>query len=137
VTTARTNKPVMVELLVRRVFGDAAGFLQVCERRGITAEEAVTQALQDWIGGEVAVPTLPTLSLLATSSELTPDPGDCPVGQEEHWIQVCEHDLDVLRKTQQQCFRSKSPETPRVLDRTNRTIERYIQTLASLRDRVA
>jgi hypothetical protein len=94
-------------------------------------EDAVNQALRSWAGQGVAVTpaetNLPVLGLL-------PDPTDCPPGQEAHWIEVGEHDLVVLRRQQQDCFRRKDAAG---LARTTQTIETYIQTLASLRERVA
>jgi len=128
--TARTNKPVMAEMLVRQVFGDAESFERVCAQRGLSVEDAVRQALRGWVGHGVG-PSESTVPFLGGS--FTPDPGDCPSGQEEHWIQVCEHDLTLLRKQQQNCFRLKDQ---RCLERTTHAIENYIQTLASLKERV-
>jgi hypothetical protein len=131
--TTKTNKPVMAELLVRHVFGEAENFERLCAQRGISVEEAISQALRDWVGPGLSVvkaePQLmnPTLGLL-------PDPSDCPVGQEQHWIGVCEHDLNVLRSKQQLCFREQDRAG---VTATTRTIETYIQTIASLKDRVA
>lgn len=131
-TNVKTNKPVMAEMLVRHVFGEAESFERLCAQRGVSVEDAVGQALRSWVGPGLSVvkaePPLmnPTIGLL-------PDPTDCPSGQEAHWIGVCEHDLAVLRSKQQNCFRTQD----RVgIAETTRTIETYIQTLASLRERI-
>lgn len=129
----KNSKPVLAEVLVRQVFGEAENFERVCAQRGVSVEDAVTQALRDWVGHGLTIvkneqPLMnPTIGLL-------PDPNDCPQGQEAHWIEVCEHDLDALRQKQKSCFRAKDPTE---LEQTNRTIESYLQTLASLRERVA
>jgi hypothetical protein len=134
-TTPKNSKPVMAEMLVRHVFGEAENFERLCAQRGMSVEEAVVQALRGWIGhgltvvqgGELVAETDPVVLLL-------PDPADCPQGQEAHWLGVIEHDLDALKKAQRRCFQTKDAEG---LQRTNQSIETYIQAQAALRDRVA
>lgn len=128
----KPNKPVMAELLVRHVFGEAEKFERLCAQRGVSVEDAVNQALRDWVGPGLSVvkpepsPMNPVLGML-------PDPSDVPVGQEAHWITVCEHDLQVLRSRQQNCFRTQDGAG---VEETSRTIETYIQALAELRERI-
>ncbi len=129
----RTNKPVMAEMLVRHIFGEAETFERLCAERDISLEEAVGQALRNWVGPGLSV-VKPEAPLMNPTIGLLPDPNDCPTGQEEHWIGVCEHDLEVLRNKQQVCFRSQDKAG---LANTTRTIESYIQTLAALKERVA
>lgn len=131
--TTPNKKALMAEMLVRQVFGDSAEFEMLCSERGIPLEDAVEQALCGW-----AKSPLPTTRrehrLLSLISKTSPDPADCPEGQEGHWIEVCQHDIDVLRREQRQCFLQKDGVA---LERTNRAIETYIQTLAHLKERVA
>jgi hypothetical protein len=132
--TTVKNKSVMAELLVRQVFGEAENFERICAQRGVSMEDAVNQALRGWVGHGL------TLVDNAPSQEpdpvvlLLPDPSDCPQGQEAHWLSVIEHDLGALRKAQQRCFQTKDTKG---LNRTNRSIETYIQAQAALRERVA
>ena len=127
------NKPVMAEMLVRHVFGEAEKFERLCAQRGISIEDAVSQALRNWVGPGLSV-VKPEPSLLNPVVGMLPDPSDVPVGQEAHWITVCEHDLQVLRSHQQTCFRKQDGKG---VEETSQTIETYIQALASLKDRVA
>jgi hypothetical protein len=133
--TTVKNKPVMAEMLVRQVFGEAENFERICAQRGISVEEAVSQALRSWVGHGL---TLVQNAELEPESDpvvlLLPDPSECPQGQEEHWLGVIEHDLAALQKAQQRCFIRKDTKG---LDRTNRSIETYIQAQAALRERVA
>lgn len=131
-TSVKTNKPVMAEMLVRLVLGDTESFEQLCAQRGVSVEEAIGQALKNWAGS--SLPTVKPESLQLPTIGLLPDPADCPSGQEEHWIGVCEHDLNVLHREQRRCFRSQDRKG---IARTTRTIETYIQTLAALKERVA
>lgn len=133
-TSTRTNKPVMAEMLVRQVFGEAESFERVCAQRGVSVEAAVKLALQGWVGQGLALVSTMQLPLPGAEVGLSPDPGDCPTGQESHWVEVCEHDLQVLRAEQQRCYRTK--DRPGI-ERTTRRIESYLQALAELRDRVA
>lgn len=130
----KTNKPVMAEMLVRHVFGETETFERTCAQRGLSVDEAVREALKSWIGQGLSLVEAPHMPYLESELELTPDPGDCPTGQEEHFIRVCEHDLQVLRQRQQACYRAKDRSG---VERTTRKIERYIQTVAAIRDRVA
>jgi hypothetical protein len=91
-TTLKNSKPVLAEVLVRQVFGEAENFERVCAQRGVSVEQAVSQALRGWVGHG--------LSLVQDAS---PDPATDPEG----------------------------------LQRTNRSIETYIQAQAALRERVA
>jgi hypothetical protein len=127
------NKPVLAEMLVRAVFGEAEKFERLCAQRGVSVEDAVNQALRNWVGPGLSV-VKPEPALMNPVVGMLPDPSDVPVGQEAHWITVCEHDLRLLRSHQQNCFRSKDGEGAQA---TALTIENYIQTLASLRERVA
>src|SRR5262245_8963494 len=127
------NKPVIAEALVRLVFGESAKFEQLCAQRGVSVEEAVGQALRDWVGPGLSV-VKPEPQLMNPTIGMLPDPSDCPAGQEAHWIGVCEHDLQVLRSKQQVCFREQDGAG---VEATSRTIEHYIQTLAELKERVA
>lgn len=129
----KTNNPVMAEMLVRHVFGEAEKFERLCAQRGISVDEAVGQALRNWVGPGLSV-VKPEPSLLNPVVGMLPDPSDVPVGQEAHWITVCEHDLQVLRSHQKSCFQTQDG---RGATETSRTIESYIQTLAELRERVA
>ncbi len=133
--TTQTNKPVMAELLVRHVFGEAENFERICAQRGLSVEDAVSQALRGWVGhgltlvqnAEVAPEGDPVVLLL-------PDPSECPQGQEKHWLEVIEHDLGALRRAQQRCFKSKDMAG---VQQVSRSIETYIQAQAALKDRVA
>ena len=133
-TDVRTNKPVMAEMLVRQVFGDAEGFERLCAQRGVSVAEAVQQALRGWLGQGLSLVETMRSPLAITGAGLNPDPGDCPSGQEAHWVEVCEHDLHLLRAEQRRCYRTK--DRPGI-ERTTRRIEHYLQTLAELRERVA
>jgi hypothetical protein len=130
----QTNKPVMAEMLVRAVLGSTSEFERACQQRGVSIQDAVTQALQNWVGSR--------LTLVGAPSALSPDmvlsalpaPQDCPPGEEEHWLRVCEHDLGVLREQQRRCFAAQDQEG---IARTTRAIESYLQVRAELRERVA
>lgn len=133
--TTKTNKPVMAELLVRHVFGEAENFERIAAQRGLSVEEAVGQALRGWVGHGLAVVQNAVLDPEADPVVLLlPDPAECPQGQEAHWLGVIEHDLNALRRAQQRCFQTKDTVG---LSRTNRSIETYIQAQATLKDRVA
>lgn len=134
-TTLKDSKSVLAEVLVRQVFGEAENFERVCTQRGVSVADAVSQALRGWIGHGLSVvrdadpqPDLDPVVLLL------PDPAECPQGEEAHWLEVIEHDLGALQRAQQRCFKVKDPAA---LERTNRSIETYIQARAALRDRVA
>ena len=134
-TTLKDSKPVLVEVLVRQVFGESENFERVCAQRGVSVADAVSQALRGWIGHGLSVvrdadpqPDLDPVVLLL------PDPAECPQGQESHWLEGIDHDLKALKKAQQRCFQVKDSAA---LERTNRSIETYIQAQAALRDRVA
>lgn len=127
-----TKKPVMAEMLVRHIFGEAETFEHLCEQRGVSVEEAVSQALRNWVGpGQQLQTTAPVA--VTTSFGFVPDPADCPSGHESHWIGLCEHDLTLLRREQQRLFAAQDKKG---LTELTRTIESYIQTLASLRERL-
>lgn len=132
-TSLKNSKQVLAEVLVRQVLGESENFERICAQRGIAIEEAVSQALRGWAGHGLTLlqndepETDPVVLLL-------PDPSDCPQGQEEHWLGVIDHDLSTLRKAQQSCFKRKDTAG---LDRTNRSIEAYIQAQAELKARVA
>jgi hypothetical protein len=131
--TTVNKKPLMAEMLVRQVFGEAENFERICAQRGLSIEDAVNQALRGWVGHGL------TLVQNAPNPEtdpvvlLLPDPSDCPQGQEAHWLSVIEHDLAALQKAQQRCFQTKDTKG---LERTNRSIETYIQAQAELRERI-
>lgn len=133
-TTLKNSKPVLAEVLVRQVFGEAENFERICAQRGLSVEEAVNQALRSWVGHGL------TLVQNAPEPEtdpvvlLLPDPSDCPQGEEQHWLGVIEHDLAALRKAQQRCF---AKQDAKGIARTTRSIETYIQAQAALRERVA
>ena len=134
-TTLKDSKPVLVEVLVRQVFGEAENFERVCAQRGVSVAEAVNQALRGWVGHGLSIvrdadpsPDPDPVVLLL------PDPAECPQGQEEHWLDVIAHDLEALRKAQQHCFKSKDAAGAQ---RASRSIETYIQAQAALRERVA
>lgn len=146
-TTLKNSKPVLAEVLVRQVFGEAENFERVCAQRGVSVEQAVSQALRGWIRQErptglgVAGASGSDLPVSSDSGSnpgpvalLLPDPAECPQGEERHWLEIIEHDLGALQQNQRLCFKSKDAEG---LAQTNRSIETYLQARASLRDRVA
>lgn len=125
--TPNNTKPALAEVLVRQVLGSTEDFERVCSQRGLTLTDAVTQALQGWMGSENATrPAVPPLTLLL------PDPSDCPQGQEFYWLNVCEHDLRILREEQRRCYHTKDSVT---LRRVNQSIEKYLQAMSELRSR--
>jgi hypothetical protein len=135
-TTLKNSKPVLAEVLVRQVFGEQAeSFERVCAQRGVNVADALGQALRNWVGHGLTLVRPPENDgrLLPANGQL-PDPADCPFGQEEHWLQMCEHDLKILRGKQQACFQTKDTSS---LNSTNLTIEAYLQTMAEIRSRVA
>jgi hypothetical protein len=130
--TAPNSKSLMAEMLVRQVFTDTVRFEDACSERGVSLEEGISQALTQWLGplqgtGASVAPAYPVVRAL-------PDPADCPPGQESHFILLCEHDLRVLRVKQQRYYAAKDAAGVR---QTAREIEGYLQTLDSLRARVA
>jgi hypothetical protein len=127
-TTPQNTKPALAEVLVRQVLGSTDDFERVCSQRGLSLIDAVTQALQGWMGSEhVTRPAVPPLTLLL------PDPSDCPQGQEKEWLSVCEHDLRVLEEEQRRCYFTKNVAR---LSQVNQSIEKYLQARSELRDRL-
>lgn len=129
--TLKNHKPAFAEVLVRQVLGDTEDFERVCAQRGVNLVDAVTQAIQGWMGVENATrqpARVPPLTLLL------PDPSECPQGQEAHWLSVCEHDLKSLRQEQQRCYGTKDTVN---LRRCNLSIEKYLQAMSELKERVA
>lgn len=131
-TTLKNSKPAMAEVLVRQVLGESAGFERICDQRGVSLVDAVNQALRTWMNGGLSLVRSPIDG--EAPALLLPDPNECPQGQEMMWLEVCEHDLEVLRQEQQRCIDSRDATG---LNRTNRSIEAYIQAVAGLRERVA
>lgn len=132
-TTPKTHKTALAEVLVRHVFGDTDNFERLCTRRGISVAEGVDQALKSWMsGGLTLVPDQPHKS--EPPPLMLPDPSDCPQGQEAEWLQLCDHDLSVLRREQQRCIQVMDVTG---LNDVNLSIESYLQAVAGLRERVA
>ena len=132
--TTENKRPLMAEMLVRHVLGESESFERVCAQRGVGVEEAVRHALRTWAGQGLRVVEPSLMPGMVLNAGLTPDPGDCPRGQEFHWLAMCEHDLELLRKRQSACFKNHNVQE---LEVTTRAIENYIQTIAALKARVA
>lgn len=130
--TQVNSKPALAEVLVRQVLGDTETLELICAQRGVSLVEAVTQALRGWMGD--AQPHVPVAQGAPPLTLLLPDPSECPQGQEREWLGVCDHDLSVLRAEQRRCFHVKDATG---LSRVNQSIERYIQAVAELKERVA
>ena len=129
------NSNLMADMLVRRVLGDSATFIRVCSQNGLSIEDGVRHALESFMQ-ENAREELPKVeeTLLHPSLINRPDASDCPAGEEAHWLEMCEHDLKVLRKAHTAYDgRGDRVNAFRVL----RAIEHYIQAQSSLRERVA
>lgn len=131
--TQVNNKPALAEVLVRQVLGETESFEGLCAQRGVSLLEAVTQALQGWMGDSPASMRRTTQESPLLTLQL-PDPSDCPQGQEREWLEVCEHDLKVLHREQRRCFEFKDRDQ---LEKVNWSIEKYIQAMAELQARVA
>lgn len=128
------KKSVMAEMLVRQVLGESESFEQVCAQRGVSIEDAVRFALRTWAGQNLRVVQPTTIPGLLLDVGLVPDPGDCPVGQEAHWLAMCEHDLAILQKRAKSCFQMQDTEG---LNTMAIAMERYIQAIDTLKARVA
>lgn len=128
--TLHNSKPALAEVLVRQVLGDAEAFERICAQRGVSLLGAVTEALEEWSGlrsGKIHTQRTSTITLLL------PDPSDCPQGQEKEWLAICEHDLVVLNQEQRRCYKDQDAAG---LIRVNQSIERYLQAMSELRERV-
>lgn len=128
------KKSVMAEMLVRQVLGESESFEEVCARRGVSIEDAVRFALRTWAGQNLRVVQPTTIPGLLLDAGLIPNPEDCPVGQEAHWLQMCEHDLAVLQKRAKACFQDNDTQG---LNSMSIAMERYIQAIDALKARVA
>ena len=133
--TLPANSNLMADLLVRRVLGSSAAFVRVCAQNGLSIEDGVRQALESYVQ-EHAKEELPRVeeTLLQPAFINRPDASDCPAGQERHWLEMCDHDLKVLRRAHATySSRGDSLNTRRVL----LALEHYIQARSSLQERVA
>jgi hypothetical protein len=133
--TLSVNSNLMADLLIRRVMGSSAAFTRVCAQNGLSLEDGVRQAL-DIFMAENAQEELPKVeeTLLHPAFINRPDASDCPVGEEAHWLELCEHDLGVLHRARANYDgRGDAVNSRRVI----RAIEHYIQAQCSLRERVA
>lgn len=132
-TTLKDNRPVMAEVLVRQVLGESEIFERICAQRGVSLVDAVGQALKSWMSGSLTL-----VNNRDRQSEppplLLPDPSECPQGQEREWLQICDHDMAVLVAEQARCTQRGDTVG---LNRTNHSIEAYIQAIADLKERVA
>lgn len=133
--TLPANSNLMADLLVRRVLGSDVVFARVCAQNGLSIEDGVRQALEAYIQSH-AREELPQVeeTLLQPAFINRPDASDCPAGEEKHWLEMCEHDLGVLRRAHTAYVQRKDDLNAR---RVLRSIEHYIQAQHSLRERVA
>lgn len=130
------NSNLMADMLVRRVMGSSATFTRVCAQNGLSIEDGVRQALQSFVAenAKSELPKVEEPTLLQPAFINRPDASDCPAGEEAHWLEMCEHDLGVLRRAHGEYERRGDTLNAR---RVIRAIEHYLQAQSSLRERVA
>lgn len=131
-STLKDSRPVMAEALVRHVLGDTTNFERVCTQRGVSLTDAIAWALQAWMAGDASLP--PDSTNNSGLPLMLPDPTDCPQGQETAWLEICEHDLGLLRAEHNRCL--STGDLPGI-NRTARSIDAYLQAMSELQERVA
>jgi hypothetical protein len=132
-TNELDKKAMMAELLVRQTLGNTTSFTEACKLNNLSLEEGVRNALVDFMNKQVSARAKALPSTLLCPSMITqPDVSDCPNGQEDEWIELCEHDLRVLRNAESKYSACGDMVNSR---RAMVAIEGYLQTLSALRER--